>query len=139
MSILRRLKILKGRIYWTAFQQYPDRKWQAKKRLGQVETELNRLLSVKESIGNVKHVAKIGFAGFEYRIEELRERIEKALPRLEVAYQKQTQLLERMAVRELLNRRLVMQSYHAQARLALAQAYDRATIGNTTENVEVQE
>ncbi len=135
----KRLKILKGRVYWAAFQQYPDRKWQARKSLVQVETELNRLLSVKESIGNVKHVAKIGFAGFEYRIAELRERIEKALPRLEVAYQKQTQLLERLAVRELLNRRLVMQSYHAQARLALAQAYDRATTGVVTEDEEEQE
>lgn len=130
-----RMKILKGRIYWTAFQQYPDRKWQAKKSLNQVEAELGNLLTVKESIGNVKHVAKVGFAGFEYRIEELRDRIEKALPRLEVAYQKQTKLLERLAVRELLNRRLVMQSYHAQARLALAQAYDRAT----TSDAEVQE
>ena len=130
-----RLKILKGRIYWTASQQYPDRKWQAKKSLIQVDAELNNLLTVKESIGNVKHVAKVGFAGFEYRIEELRDRIEKALPRLEVAYQKQTKLLERLAIRELLNRRLVMQSYHAQARLALAQAYDRAT----TSDVEVQE
>ena len=128
-----RLNILRGRIYWTAVQQYPDRKWQAKKSLQQVEAELNRLLSVKESIGNVKQVAKIGFAGFEYRIQELRERIEKALPRLEVAYQKQTKLLERLAVRELLNRRLVMQSYHAQARLALAQAYDRATTGHVGE------
>ena len=131
----RRVKILKGRVYWAAFQQYPDRKWQAKKRLNEVEAELNKLLTVKESIGNVKHVAKIGFAGFDYRIRELRDRIERALPRLEVAYQKQTRLLERLAVRELLNRRLVMQSYHAQARLALAQAYDRAT----NESSEVQE
>lgn len=125
-----RLKILKGRIYWRALQQYPDRKWQAQKNLNQVGAELNKLLEVKESIGNVKHVAKVGFAGFEYRIDELRERIKNALPRLEVAYQKQTDLLERLAVRELHNRRLVMQSYHAQAKLALAQAYDKAATAN---------
>ena len=125
-----RLKILKGRIYWKALQQYPDRKWQAQKNLNLVGAELNKLLEVKESIGNVKHVAKVGFAGFEYRIEEIRERIENALPRLEVAYQKQTDLLERLAVRELRDRRLVMQSYHAQAKLALAQAYDKAATEN---------
>ena len=134
-ELKNRLKILQGRIYWTVFQEYPDRKWQAKKSLNQVGAELNNLLSVKESIGSVKDVAKVGFAGFEYRIDELRDRIEKALPRLELAYKKQTKLLERLAVRELLNRRLVMQSYHAQARLALAQAYDRATI----DKAEVQE
>lgn len=130
-----RLKILKGRIYWQVLQEYPDRRWQAQKNLNQVAAELNNLQAVKESIGGVKHVAKIGFAGFEYRIEELRERIERALPRLEVAYKKQTTLLERLAVRELLKRRLVMQSYHAQAKLALAQAYDRATL----DGPEVQE
>lgn len=124
----RRLKMLNGRIYWNASQEYSSRNWQARKNLNQVGAELNRLLAVKDSIGNVKHVAKVGFAGFEYRIDELRARIEKALPRLEVAYKKQTRLLERLAVRELLQRRLVMQSYHAQAKLALAQAYDRATI-----------
>ena len=130
-----RIKILEGRVYWKVFQEYPDRRWQAQKHLNQVAAELNNLQEVKESIGGVKHVAKIGFAGFEYRIQELRERIEKALPRLEVAYKKQTDLLERLAVRELLKRRLVMQSYHAQAKLALAQAYDRATL----DRVEGQE
>ena len=127
-DLTTRLKILKGRIYWNISQQYSDRSWQIRKNLNQVGAELDRLLAVKESIGNVKHVAKVGFAGFQYRIDELRARIEKTLPRLEIAYQKQTRLLERLAVRELLKRRLVMQSYHAQAKLALAQAYDRATI-----------
>ncbi len=52
------------------------------------------------------------------------------MPRVIVAYEKQSKLLEKLAVRELERRKLVMKSYRAQAKLALAQAYDRATVDN---------
>jgi hypothetical protein len=127
---LARLNILRGRLYWNVSQQYSQRQWQTKTELKTIKQEIDNLKTVETSIGAVDQVASFGFGGFQYRIDEIRQRIENAMPRLVVAYQKQSKLIEKLAVRELVNRKLVMKSYGAQAKLALAQAYDQATIDN---------
>ena len=127
---LERLKILRGRIYWNVSQQYAQRRWSVKSELAVIDKEIANLIKTETSIGTVDQVASFGFGGFQYRIDELKEKIQKAMPRLVVAYEKQTKLLEKLAVRELEKRKLVMKSYRAQAKLALAQAYDRATTDN---------
>ena len=127
---LKRLEMLKGRIYWEVSQQYAERQWRAKTELRAIEEEITNMADVEKSIGTVDQVASFGFGGFQYRIDEIRQRIEDALPRLVVAYEKQSTLIEKLAVRELVKRKLVMKSYRAQAKLALAQAYDQATIDN---------
>ncbi|MFK8027298.1 MAG: hypothetical protein AB8C40_04485, partial [Gammaproteobacteria bacterium] len=127
---LERLNILRGRIYWNVSQEYSQRQWQAKTELMTIEQEISNLIDVESSIATVDQVASFGFGGFQYRIDEIKQRIEQTMPRLVVAYQKQSELIESLAVRELHNRKLVMKSYRAQAKLALAQAYDQATIDN---------
>ncbi len=127
---LQRLKLLRGRIYWNVSQQYAHRKWQTKRLLVEIEQEIQKQEQVEASIATVDQVASFGFGGFQYRIDEIKQRIEAALPRLIVAYDKQSRLLEKLAIRELEQRKLVMKSYRAQAKLALAQAYDRATVEN---------
>ena len=127
---LQRLELLHGRIYWNIAQQYADRKWQMKKQLVEIEQALANQQEVETSIATVDQVASFGFGGFQYRINEIKQRIEAALPRIVVAYDKQSRLLEKLAIRELEQRKLVMKSYRAQAKLALAQAYDRATVQN---------
>ncbi len=127
---LQRLKLLKGRIYWNVSQQYAERQWKTKGELKIIEKEIANLSDVEKSIATVDQVASFGFGGFQYRIDEIKQRIEQAMPRLVVAYEKQSKLIERLAVRELVQRKLVMKSYRAQAKLALAQAYDQATIDN---------
>ncbi len=127
---LERLSILRGRIYWNVSQEYSQRQWNTNTELKIIEQEIDNLKAVEASIGTVDQVASFGFGGFQYRIDEIKQRIENAMPRLVVAYQKQSKLIEKLAVRELVNRKLVMKSYRAQAKLALAQAYDQATIDN---------
>ncbi len=129
-EITERLKVIRGIIYWQVSQEYTQRKWNTKNQLSEIAKELGKLIEVEGSIGNVEQVASFGFDGFSYRIAELKERIEAAMPRVVVAYEKQSKLLEKLAVRELERRKLVMKSYRAQAKLALAQAYDRATVDN---------
>ena len=127
---LEKLDVLRGRIYWNVSQEYSQRMWNAKTELKTIKQEIEKLKTVEASIGTVDQVASLGFGGFQYRIEEIKQRIENAMPRLTVAYEKQSKLIEKLAVRELVNRKLVMKSYRAQAKLALAQAYDQATIDN---------
>ncbi|MDW3094859.1 MAG: hypothetical protein R8G33_04215 [Gammaproteobacteria bacterium] len=127
---LERLKLLKGRIYWNVSQQYAERQWKTKSELKIIEQEITNLADVEKSIGTVDQVASFGFGGFQYRIDEIKLRIEQAMPRLVIAYDKQSKLIEKLAVRELVKRKIVMKSYRAQAKLALAQAYDQATIDN---------
>ena len=129
-SSLQRLKLLYGRIYWNVSQEYAQRKWLTKSKLAEIEIEIKKQQEVENSIASVDQVASFGFGGFQYRINEIKQRIEAALPRLLVAYDKQSKLLEKLAIRELEQRKLVMKSYRAQAKLALAQAYDRATVDN---------
>jgi hypothetical protein len=127
---LERIKILRGRLYWNVSQEYSQRQWNAKTELKVIEQEIENLITVETSIGTVDQVASFGFGGFQYRIDEIKQKIENAMPRLVIAYEKQSKLIEKLAVRELVNRKLVMKSYRAQAKLALAQAYDQATIDN---------
>ena len=129
-DISERLKIIRGRIYWNVSQEYSQRKWNIKTQLSEIAKELSKLIDVEKSISSVEQVATFGFDGFSYRISEIKDRIEAAMPRINVAYEKQSDLLEKLAVRELERRKLVMKSYRAQAKLALAQAYDKATVDN---------
>ena len=124
-ELKRRLGNIRGALLWKLEQEYPKRKRKAEKDLAELKRGLLSTREVTQSLGSVQHVAELGFEGFGDRIEDLRIQIIALLPQLDIAYNQQSSLLERLAVRELDKRRLVMQSYHLQARTALAQAYDQ--------------
>lgn len=132
----QRLKVLHGRVYWDVAQEYAERKWIVKRELNEISTLIENQRELEASIASVDEVASFGFDGFQFRIDEIKKRIEAALPRLDVAYDKQSHLIEKLAIRELQQRKLVMKSYRAQAKLALAQAYDQATIDQQQWNNE---
>ncbi len=133
----QRLKVLHGRIYWDVAQEYAERKWSVINELDEIAELIQTQKSLEASIASVDKVASFGFDGFQFRIDEIKKRIEAALPRLNIAYDKQSHLIEKLAIRELQQRKMVMKSYRAQAKLALAQAYDQATIDQQQwENVD---
>ena len=122
-----RVDMLNGILFWNIHTDYASRLWALKLNLNELSNAIENLTKTEASMKNVRDVAHVGFDGFDYRIAELKKRIENLLPRLAVAYEKQTQLLEKLAIRELNDRKDIMKTYRAQARLALSQAYDRAT------------
>ena len=139
-ELAARVEMLNGILVWNIQTDYASRLWALKSGLNDLAEAIDELSASEASVKNVRQVAHVGFDGFEYRIDEIRQRIKKILPRLTVAYEKQTDLLEKLAVRELLERKNVMKTYRAQARLALSQAYDRATVQESKqENKEENE
>ena len=138
-ELMARVKVAEGVVTWKINIEYAQRIWNLKSNLKELSASIEDVSRSEGSVQNVRQVAHVGFDGFQYRIDELKQRIEKALPRLNVAYQKQTQLLEKLAIRELIELKHAMKTYRAQAKLALSQAYDRATVQEQTREQEVKE
>ncbi|MEM8844792.1 MAG: hypothetical protein AAGB35_07080 [Pseudomonadota bacterium] len=138
-EISSRIGIAEGVITWKIHTEYAQRLWDLDSNISELASVIEGLSKSEDSIKNVRQVAHVGFDGFQYRINEIKQRIENVLPRLNIAYKKQSKLLEKLAVRELIERKHTMKTYRAQAKLALSQAYDRATVKQKDNVVEVQE
>ena len=137
-KLAARVDMLKGILVWNVHTDYASRLWSLKSELRELSAAIENLSKTEASLKNVRQIAHVGFDGFDYRIADLKQRIENLLPRLTVAYDKQTKLLEKLAIRELTERRTVMKTYRAQARLALSQAYDRATVQVSSEEEVIE-
>ena len=67
-----------------------------------------------------------GYRGYADRITRLRQRVGENLERLDHLQNRQGQVLERVAIRELEHRRGRLVGYQNQALFAFADSYDRA-------------
>ena len=118
---------LQGVLYWQIQSDYKSRLWEAEKQI----KELGNLIS--ETTRNNQHVTdalsdvKMGFNGFDARIETLRGRIQALLPRIDIAREDASGNLQQLALKELEIRRQRLASYRLQARYALARSYDQVS------------
>jgi len=118
---------LQGVLYWQIQSDYKSRLWEAEKQI----KELGNLIS--ETTRNNQHVTdalsdvKMGFNGFDTRIETLRGRIQALLPRIDIAREDASGNLQQLALEELEIRRQRLASYRLQARYALARSYDQVS------------
>jgi tetratricopeptide (TPR) repeat protein len=118
---------LQGVLYWQIQSDYKSRLWEAEKQI----KELGNLIS--ETSRNNQHVTdalsdvKMGFNGFDTRIETLRGRIQALLPRIDIAREDASGNLQQLALEELEIRRQRLASYRLQARYALARSYDQVS------------
>ena len=137
-KLAARVEMLSGILVWKIHTDYAARLWSLKSELNKLSDAIEGLSKTEASVKNVRQVTHVGFDGFDYRIAELKQRIENLLPRLQIAHKKQGKLLEQLAVRELEEQKNIMKTYRAQARLALSQAYDRATVQVSSEEEVVE-
>ena len=123
-----RLRLASGALTWDLAQQLPQRKWEAKKTLAATDRELEQSLVRDAALARAQREEPMAFDAFAGRIGALDKRIVALQPRLAALRGEQQVALQEMAVAELLQQKLRLAEYVAQARFAVAQLYDRATL-----------
>jgi hypothetical protein len=123
-----RLRLASGALTWDLAQQLPQRRWEAKKTLAATDRELEQSLVRDAALARAQREEPMAFDAFAGRIGALDKRILALQPRLAALRGEQQVALQEMAVAELLQQKLRLAEYVAQARFAVAQLYDRATL-----------
>ena len=123
-----RLRLASGALTWELAQQLPQRKWDAKKALAATDRELEQSLLRDATLARAAREEPLAFDTFGTRIAALDQRIVALQPRLAALRREQQLALQEMAVAELAQQKLRLVEFVAQARFAVAQLYDRATL-----------
>jgi len=124
-------RILKGTLLWDLDRDYKYRLWKQQREI----TGLDEVLARAESYQQRTNLAR---SSVPKRVEDYRQRIAMLSPRLEVMQSRidaalgdQQQQLQILATRELEAQKERLATYRVQARFALANIYDRATVATT--------
>ena len=125
-TLLARVKRLQGVLGWTLETDYHRRLTEAHENLRELNRHVDAMQARYESFVRARQAATHSYVGYEDTITRLRSRIDRAQEDLEVLMARQGHLLEKVAQRELEQRRARLEGYLDQARFAFADSYDRA-------------
>jgi hypothetical protein len=128
-----RLRRAAGALEWQLTQQLSERQWQAKKGLRDAERLLAAARERDAALLKAQQAEPERHARFAARIAELAARIQALQPRV-VQLDAEVQVqLQGIATAELQGQQERLDTYAAQARLAIAQILDRAQIAQRQE------
>ena len=125
-----RLRLAKGALTWELAQQYPQRVHQAGRQLQAIDTQLKDAQQSEQALAQAQKDAPQRFEAFAARIAELDKRIQALSPRVVALSNEQQIGIQDLAVAELLLQKQRLAVYATQARFAVAQLYDRATLAS---------
>jgi hypothetical protein len=121
-----RLERLKGVLTWTVETRYHERLTAAYEHLRELNQDVDALTAQYDAFVRARQAATHSYVGYEAPIDDLRTRAGDALERVDGLMVQQGQVLEKVAIDELLLHRERLEAYQNQARFALADSYDRA-------------
>jgi len=121
-----RIQRVKGALTWRQATGYHQRLTDAHQHLRELNRDVDALNARYQAFVRARQAATHGYVGYAVPIEGLRARIGGSLETLEVLMDRQGELLEAVASRELALRRERLEAYQNQARFAFADSYDRA-------------
>ena len=116
---------LKGVLYWQIQADYPQRLWDIKKTLKQLEGPIKEVLTRRDVVAKALESTNAGFLGYDDRIDVLQTRIELLHPRIEPVLKQIGEALKSIALKALAQRHERLVSYRSQAHYALARIYDQ--------------
>lgn len=125
-ALLPRIARLQGAITWQVRTEYHTRLTTAHTRLRELVEHVELLEQNHHAFIRARQAATHGYVGYDEKIGELRQRVGKALARLDSVMGRQGRLIETVAIRELKGRRERLATLQTQARYAVADSYDRA-------------
>jgi tetratricopeptide (TPR) repeat protein len=127
----RRIQRLEGVLTWSLETQYHQRLTEAHKRLRELNEDVAVLMTQYDAFVRARQAATHSYVGYDAPIAGLRMRVKKGVERVSVLMARQGNLLETVAVNELMLRRERLETYQNQARFAFADSYDRAAKAQT--------
>lgn len=127
-QIADKVRLLSGTLAWELSAQWPDRLWQARKALRDTDGGLEEAQAREARLAKAQREEPQSFERFAKRIDALEAQINALIPRVAALTTEQQQAVQGIAVAELTMAQERLASYQTQARFALAQLYDRASL-----------
>lgn len=134
-DIRERLARLRGVLLWNIRTEYDQRLTDTYKHLIVLNTEVDRLKEQYNAFVRTRQAATQSYQGYGVRIRGQRMLIADAREKVKVLMARQGNVLETMAVEELVRRRERLEQFRITARFAVADSYDRATRAQTEKSV----
>ncbi len=129
-----RLRRLNGALIWQQQEEFPARRWEARKALQGLEESIEAGRQREAAVRAAQAGAAARLTSLEQRMQVLTGRISSLLPRVAALRAEQAVQLQELTIAELLDQRQRLDAYSAQARLGIAHVLDRAQM---TENLSV--
>ena len=133
-AVRDRVRLIAGALTWQLTQAYPGRLWDTKKALARTDTELAEARRRDEALAQAQRDEPARFEKFAARIAELDQRIRALIPRVAALSREQQGHVQDLAVAELTHQKERLAVYATQARFAVAQLYDRATLSRNSDD-----
>jgi hypothetical protein len=127
-ELQERARRVAGALEWQLARALPERQWEAKKTLRGIEGQLAAAAERDAALQAAQRDEPARFDDFERRIAALRQRVATALPVVAALRVEQQRSVQAMAVQALREQQARLQEYTTQARFAVAQLQDRATV-----------
>jgi hypothetical protein len=123
-----KVRLLSGALAWELSSQWPDRLWQSKKALRDADRGLAEAQTREARLAKAQSEEPQRFERFAKRIDALEAQINLLIPKVAAVTQEQQDAVQNIAVAELAGAQQRLAEYQTQARFALAQLYDRASL-----------
>jgi hypothetical protein len=134
-----KVRLLSGALAWELSSQWPDRLWQAKKALRDADRGIEEAQAREARLAKAQREEPQRFDRFAKRIDALEAQINLLIPRVASVTKEQQDAVQNIAVAELAGAQQRLAEYQTQARFALAQLYDRASLAtNAKEGSDAQ-
>ncbi|WP_428425113.1 tetratricopeptide repeat protein [Methylibium sp.] len=133
-----RVRLATGALSWQLAQDYPARVWEAKKALQTIDAELAEARRRDTALAQAQRDEPARFGAFDGRIAELDRRIRALIPRVAALSREQQQVVQDIAVAALTRQQERLAVYVTQARFAVAQLHDRASVAKEADRAPAQ-
>src|SRR5262245_21905398 len=127
VALWQRAARLRGALTWRLETEYHERLTAAHVDLNELNEPVNALTKQYEAFVRARQAATHSYVGYDTQIAGLRDRVEKALQRVEVLMARQGELIETVAINQLEARRERLVAQQTEARFGIADSYDRAS------------
>jgi tetratricopeptide (TPR) repeat protein len=124
-----RIDRLKGVLLWSIHTEFDERLTETFQNLYALDEDIARLQEIYESFVRTRQEATQSYQGYDEQIRRLRANTQSAMAKVKTLMARQGHMLEQMAVNELIQRRQTLEASQIKARFAMAESYDRATMG----------
>ncbi|HUG25932.1 hypothetical protein, partial [Piscinibacter sp.] len=133
-----RARLAAGALTWQLAQDHYGRLWEAKKALVTTDTQLAEARLRDAALAQAQQDEPQRFEQFAGRIDTLAQRLQALIPQVAALSGEQQQAVQDIAVAELTRQKERLAVYTMQARYAVAQLYDRASVARKSDDAAAQ-
>ncbi len=129
-----RARLIAGALTWNLAQDFSGRLWDAKKALVATGAGLDEAQRHQAALAQAQRDEPARFDAFDVRIKALGPRLQALIPRVAALQSEQQKDLQELAVTQLQRQKERLAEYTTQARFAVAQLYDRASLSSSADH-----